>query len=71
MVVAGFALVVLGQRWLVPRLELPALQTWSTIFVAMVLQALPFLVGGVLLAAAISAFVTEERLSRLTPRSPW
>lgn len=71
-VVIGFALVVLGQRWLVPRLDdLPALQTWSTIFVAMMLQALPFLVGGVLLAAAISAFVTEERLSRVTPRNPW
>ncbi|GAA4362828.1 permease [Nocardioides caricicola] len=67
----GLVLVALIQRWLVPRLDFPALQTWSTIFVAMVLQALPFLVGGVLLAAAISAFVTEDRLRRLTPRSPW
>lgn len=70
-VVAGLALVALGQRWLVPRLDLPPLQTWSTIFVAMVLQALPFLVGGVLLAALISVVATEERLRRLAPRSPW
>ncbi len=68
---AGLVLIALAQRWLVPRLDFPALQTWSTIFVAMVLQALPFLVGGVLLAALISAFVTEERLRRMTPRSPW
>lgn len=70
-VVAGLVLIALTQRWLVPRLDLPALQTWSTIFVAMVLQALPFLIGGVLLASLISAFVTEDRLRRMTPRSPW
>lgn len=68
---AALAVVAVTQRWLVPLLDLPALQTWSTIFVAMVLQALPFLVGGVLLAALISTFVTEDRLRRLTPRSPW
>lgn len=60
-----------AQRWVIPLLDVPALQTWSTIFVAMVLQALPFLVGGVVLAGAISVLMSEERLRRLAPRNPW
>ncbi|GAA4700634.1 permease [Pseudonocardia yuanmonensis] len=47
-----------------------AVQTWSTVFVAIVLQAVPFLVLGVLLSAAISAFVPEGALARVLPRRP-
>ena len=39
--------LVVSQQWLVPRLDSPALATWSTIFVAIVVQSIPFLVGGV------------------------
>jgi uncharacterized membrane protein YraQ (UPF0718 family) len=45
-------------------------QTWSTVFVAIVLQAVPFLVLGVLLSAAISAFVPEGAIARALPRRP-
>jgi uncharacterized protein len=47
-----------------------ALQTWTTIFVAIVLQAVPFLVLGVVLSAAISAFVPEGAINRALPRRP-
>lgn len=50
----------------------PALQTWCTMFVAIVLQAVPFLVLGVVLAAVVSEFVTEQGSSGCCPaiRSP-
>jgi len=46
----------------------PALQTWATIFVAIVLQAVPFLVLGTLLSAAIATFVPPEAVARIVPR---
>lgn len=48
----------------------PALQTWSTIFVSITVQALPFLVLGVLVSGAIAAFVPPTAIMRLMPRSP-
>ena len=46
-----------------------ALQTWSTIFVSITIQALPFLVLGVLISGAIAAFVPAAAIARLLPRS--
>ena len=46
----------------------PALQTWSTIFVSITVQALPFLVLGVLVSGAIAAFVPPAAIMRLMPR---
>ncbi|MDP3893242.1 permease [Nocardioides sp.] len=62
--------VLLGGRWLVPLLNQPSLQTWSTIFVAIVIQSVPFLVMGVLLSAVISALLSERVLSKVVPRNP-
>jgi uncharacterized membrane protein YraQ (UPF0718 family) len=50
--------------------EGPAVRAWSTVFVAVCLQALPFLVLGVLLSAAISTFVPASFFARALPRSP-
>ncbi|GAA4182511.1 permease [Streptosporangium oxazolinicum] len=70
----GFALVVVllvvGRFALAPHLTAPALQTWATIFVAICVQALPFLVFGVALSAAITAFVPASFWTRALPRSP-
>lgn len=44
-----------------------ALRAWSTVFVAICLQALPFLVIGVLLSAAITAFVPASFFERALP----
>ena len=46
------------------------LRTWTTVFVAIVVQALPFLVLGVLVSGAITALVSPTMLERLLPRSP-
>jgi uncharacterized membrane protein YraQ (UPF0718 family) len=46
-----------------------ALRTGATVFVAIVTQALPFLVLGVLVSGAITALVSPAALARLLPRS--
>jgi uncharacterized membrane protein YraQ (UPF0718 family) len=46
-----------------------ALRTWTTVFVAIVVQALPFLALGVLVSGAITALVSPAVLERLLPRS--
>lgn len=62
--------VLLSQRWLLPLLDHDLFNTWGTIFVAIVVQSVPFLLGGVLLSAIISTFLSERALSRIVPRSP-
>ena len=47
----------------------PALQTWAAVFVAIVVQSLPFLLLGVLLASAISTLISEELISRFFPKN--
>ncbi len=46
----------------------PALQAWATVFVAIALQAIPFLVLGTLLSAAIATFVSPDTVARIMPR---
>ncbi len=48
----------------------PLLQTWATLFVSVFLQALPFLVLGVALSAAITAFVPASFFTRALPSRP-
>ena len=43
--------------------------TWSTIFVSITIQALPFLVLGVLLSGALAALVRPGWLARALPRN--
>ncbi|MEU1736828.1 permease [Streptosporangium sp. NPDC020145] len=70
----GFAfvvvLLVVGRLTLTPHLTSPALRTWATVFVAVCVQALPFLVFGVALSAAITAFVPASFWTRALPRRP-
>jgi uncharacterized membrane protein YraQ (UPF0718 family) len=69
LLVVGTALVLLQDR-LVALLDAPRLQTWSTVFVALVVQATPFLVGGVVLSAAIAAYVPPSFFARVLPSHP-
>lgn len=48
-------------------LDRPAVANWATIFVAIVVQAIPFLVLGVSVSAAIAAFVPPTALARAMP----
>ncbi len=51
-------------------LDDPQLATWSTLFVAVTVQALPFLVLGVAVSGAIAAFLPDDAVRRLLPRRP-
>ncbi|CAL9510609.1 permease [Streptomyces sp. enrichment culture] len=51
-------------------LAAPVMQSWMTVFVAVVVQALPFLVLGVLLSAAIAVFVPPSFFARALPKRP-
>lgn len=68
------ALVILGVTVLVALvhgqrfLQSPRLKQWSTVFSAVVLQATPFLVLGVLISGLVAAFVPADALNRLLPR---
>jgi uncharacterized membrane protein YraQ (UPF0718 family) len=61
-------LALVGQNWLASILDVDAVRTGATVFVAVCAQALPFLVIGVLVSGAIAAFVSADLLRGLLPR---
>ncbi|MEU6667163.1 permease [Streptomyces sp. NPDC046727] len=63
-------LAVLAQSPIRGFLGTPAMQSWMTVFVAVTVQALPFLALGVLLSAAIAVFVPASFFARALPRRP-
>jgi uncharacterized membrane protein YraQ (UPF0718 family) len=48
----------------------PGLRTWCTVFLAVTIQATPFLVLGVLVSGAVATFVPDGALGRVLPRRP-
>ena len=63
--------LALGSRGLLgDALGNPAIRTWATVFVAITVQALPFLALGVLVSGAIAVLLSPARLARLLPGSP-
>jgi uncharacterized membrane protein YraQ (UPF0718 family) len=72
--IAVVVLVVLAAAALRPvlqdLLDRPAVAHWATIFVAIAVQAMPFLVLGVTISAAIAAFVPDGFLPRMLPKRP-
>jgi uncharacterized membrane protein YraQ (UPF0718 family) len=64
--VLGFALAPLLIR---AGTDEPAFQAATTIFVSIFVQAIPFLVLGVLVSGAIAAFVSPDLLQRVLPDS--
>ena len=69
LIVVGLA-VLLGRQWIAQWFDQPALLSWMTVFVALVVQAVPFLVLGVLLAGTIATFLPSSVLRRLLPDNP-
>lgn len=66
----GMLVVLVGQRWIVGLFDSPRLQAGATIFVSIIVQALPFLVVGVVLSGAIAAFVPASFWQRALPSKP-
>lgn len=46
------------------------LQSFKTIFISLILEALPFILLGVLLSSLLQTFVPESTIRRFTPRNP-
>ncbi|HKP19825.1 MAG TPA: hypothetical protein VJT84_15220, partial [Gaiellaceae bacterium] len=70
-VVVGVVVAAAALRPLLERLlDEPAVAHWATIFVAIAVQALPFLALGVGVSAAIAAFVPAGLLPRVLPERP-
>ncbi|MFE9442886.1 permease [Streptomyces sp. NPDC006602] len=63
-------MMVLAQGPMRRALGAPVMQSWTTVFVAVIVQALPFLVLGVLLSAAIAVFVPASFFARALPKRP-
>ncbi|MGC0330521.1 uncharacterized membrane protein YraQ (UPF0718 family) [Streptomyces sp. SAI-170] len=63
-------LAVLLQGPVRRALAAPVMQDWTTVFLAVVVQALPFLVFGVLLSAVIAVFVPASFFARVLPARP-
>jgi uncharacterized membrane protein YraQ (UPF0718 family) len=59
--------VVLLRGPLVGLFNNPAMQTWATVFVSIVIQAIPFLVLGVVISAMIAVFVPPSFFARALP----
>jgi hypothetical protein len=66
----GVLVAVLCWRPLLAALDTPITRTGATVFVAICVQALPFLVFGVLLSGAIAVGVPAAMLPRLLPARP-
>lgn len=66
----GLLLLVLGQRWLAGLFDSPAWQAGATVFVSIIVQAMPFLVLGVVLSGAIAAYVPASFFARALPSRP-
>ncbi|HXV93257.1 MAG TPA: permease, partial [Pseudonocardia sp.] len=64
---AVLVVAILARPVLTDALSAPVLRTAATVFVAVCVQALPFLVLGVLLSGAIAAFVSPAVLRRALP----
>ncbi|GAA0941583.1 permease [Virgisporangium aurantiacum] len=62
--------VVVFQGPISDVLSRAALATWTTVFVAVVTQAMPFLVFGVVLSAVIAVFVPPSFFARVLPSKP-
>ena len=67
---ALLVLLVLFRNPLVAMVSGPRLQTWTTVFVSVLVQAVPFLVFGVVLSAVIAVYVPRSFWARALPTHP-
>jgi uncharacterized membrane protein YraQ (UPF0718 family) len=70
LLVALVLAAALARPLLAGWLDADALQSWATIFVSITVQALPFLVLGVVVSGAIAAYVPPAALARMLPHRP-
>ncbi|WP_020387027.1 permease [Kribbella catacumbae] len=64
------ALALFGRRIFSGLFTDDGVRTWATMFVGVTVQAMPFLVLGVLLSAALTAFVPPSFFAKALPKHP-
>jgi uncharacterized membrane protein YraQ (UPF0718 family) len=69
LLVGGMVVVLAAQSWLSGLTSAPWLRAWASVFLAICVQALPFLVLGTLISAAIAVFVPTSFLERALQRN--
>lgn len=69
-VCAVLVVALLVQGPLIQLFDIPAVRTGATVFVAVCVQAMPFLVLGVLVSGLIAALVSPPALRRVLPDRP-
>ncbi|GGJ74464.1 permease [Pilimelia anulata] len=67
---AVLIVLVIFKNPLSELLSAPALGTWTTVFVSVMVQAMPFLVFGVALSAVIAVYVPRSFWARALPKHP-
>ena len=65
----ALAAFALGGTFLGSAIDTPRVGAFTTVFIAIVMQAIPFLVLGVLISSAIVAFVPRDLAARALPKS--
>jgi uncharacterized membrane protein YraQ (UPF0718 family) len=63
-------LLVIFRNPIAALVSAPRLQTWTTVFVSVLVQAVPFLVFGVVLSAVIAVFVPRSFWAKALPKHP-
>ncbi|MCD9023917.1 permease [Cohnella sp. NL03-T5] len=67
---ALLALIFFGRDISQWSFDLARLQTFKIVFLSIILEALPFLLVGVLVSALLQAFVSDKLIQKITPRNP-
>ncbi|MFC4303849.1 permease [Cohnella boryungensis] len=67
---ALLALIFFGRDISALTLDSAKLQNFKIVFISIILEALPFLLIGVIVSALLQAFVSDELVRKLTPRNP-
>lgn len=68
LVLVLLAAAFLLQRLLAPMVDGAAFQTWATVFFAIIVQSIPFLVLGIVLSGLIAVLLSEKMVARVMPR---
>lgn len=67
-ITVAFVAVLLLREPIAALLDQPGVATWATVLVALVVQAVPFLVFGVLLSALLVVYVPQRWITAAVPR---
>jgi uncharacterized membrane protein YraQ (UPF0718 family)/GTPase SAR1 family protein len=69
-VLVGFVFYFIKKGTSIPFIDYGKIQIFSTVFLSILIQAIPFILFGVVFSSIIQVFVTSENISRFFPKSP-